>query len=616
LALLVALGVGLVLAATTAGRRADSAFPRFVAAHGYDAIVYTSRPLPLATLPGVAQAVQITAPFKGPPSCSCGKTINDGDFAVREVPPAALSRVVKLVSGRMPDQSRPREVLASYSMQSDYGVGPGTMIRFQMTGADQFGAVMKAMTEGSAPPWQPDGPVMTLTVTGIAVAESEFPSGAGASYDLYPTRAFTEATQGTPRFPFYYVRLRHGPADLARFESVVAGKYGAGVEDLDRPAAAITAAIHPQAIAWWVLAALAAVAAVAVAGQALARQTAAESADHQALAALGLRSGQFIALSMLRTVAVATAGAAGGVALAYGLSPLAPAGEARLADPAPGLAFDWPVAVIGAAASLTLVAALGLVAALRVTGRGSAARGPGRPVLAGRPSRLTRALAATGLPLAAVLGIRQAVQPGKGPQATPVGTALAGAAAGGAGPGAAPRGNPALWAPEAHPPPVRGPHKGVLQRLGPGGAPRGQPDSGVAARPCDWTDHCDDLRSAHDQPGGRASGDRRASSRPGVAVVRRGAAARRRRRDSPWPVHHADSRRQPGRIGHGDRGRSGGQAPPRAVPGGRRASVSRRLRHRGPGYRRRADHRRLHSGPVPASGRPAARPGPAVQRGQ
>jgi hypothetical protein len=30
---------GFVLAATAAGRRTDSAFPRYVASHGYDAIV-------------------------------------------------------------------------------------------------------------------------------------------------------------------------------------------------------------------------------------------------------------------------------------------------------------------------------------------------------------------------------------------------------------------------------------------------------------------------------------------------------------------------------------------------------------------------------------------------
>ncbi len=188
-----------MLAAATAGRRADSAFPRFVTAHGYDAIVYASQPLPLATLPEVAEAVAIVAPFEGQPWCSCGKAI------------------------------------------------------------------------------------------------------------------------------------------------------------------------------------------------------------------------------------------AGGVAVAYGLSPLAPAGEARLADPTPGLAFDGPVAAIGAAGSLTLVLALGLVPALRMTGRvtSGAARVPGlgKHAVVDRPSRLMAALAATGLPLAAVLGIRQALEHGRGSRATPVGTALAGTAA-------------------------------------------------------------------------------------------------------------------------------------------------------------------------------------------
>jgi hypothetical protein len=61
LAVLVGLGTVVVLAAVTAGRRADSAFPRFVAAHGYDAVVYANGPLPLARLPGVARTVPIQA---------------------------------------------------------------------------------------------------------------------------------------------------------------------------------------------------------------------------------------------------------------------------------------------------------------------------------------------------------------------------------------------------------------------------------------------------------------------------------------------------------------------------------------------------------------------------
>ncbi len=82
---------------------------------------------------------------------------------------------------------------------------------------------------------------------------------------------------------------------------------------------------------------------------------------------------------MLRTLAVALAGAAAGVLVATLLSPLAPAGEARLADPAPGLAFDWPVATAGAAAAVAVVLALGLLPALRTARtahRGTGGRGP------------------------------------------------------------------------------------------------------------------------------------------------------------------------------------------------------------------------------------------------
>jgi hypothetical protein len=102
------------------------------------------------------------------------------------------------------------------------------------------------------------------------------------------------------------------PTGFARFEAKASGLNGAGVEDLDRPAAAITSSIHPQAVGWWVLAALAGLAAIAVVGQALARQASAEGTDHPALAALGLRPRQLAVVSMLRTLAVAVAGAAGG----------------------------------------------------------------------------------------------------------------------------------------------------------------------------------------------------------------------------------------------------------------------------------------------------------------
>jgi hypothetical protein len=430
LTLLVAIGTGLVLAAVTAGRRADSAFPRFVASHGYDAIVYAGQPLPLTSLPSVASAVETRALFTGQPSCSCGREISSADIAVRDVAAADLPRVVKLVAGRMPDQSDAGEALASFTLQRDYGIGPGTVIRLRLAAPGQSRAIQAALSGGPIP--VPAGRVAALRVTGIVAAENEFPAGQEIAYDLYPTQAFAVATRGTPTLPIYYVRLRHGQADLARFEATVTGQGDATVVDLDEAAAAVTTAIHPQALGWWVVAVLAAIAAIFVTGQALARQAAAESADSPTLAALGLRSRQFLAIDLLRTLAVATGGAVGGVAVATLLSPLAPAGEARLADPAPGLAFDWPVAAAGAAAAVVLVLALALPPALRRAGkygfRTVRRRSPAADVArVTRPSRMAVAAAAAGLPVAAVLGIGHAV--GLGARAAPARTALAGAVA-------------------------------------------------------------------------------------------------------------------------------------------------------------------------------------------
>jgi hypothetical protein len=422
LSLLIAIASGFVLAATAAGNRTDSAFPRYVASHGYDAIVYSVQPLPrLAGRPEVAQVTPVRMPFYGQPRCSCRRQINLANFSVREVPPASLHRVAKLVAGRMPDQSSPHEALASFTLERDYGVGLGTSITLPMAAASQRQAVMNAMAGGPIP--KPAGPTIPVRVVGIVAAENEFPSGQSPTYDLYPTQAFAEMTRGTPALVAYYVRLRHGQADFARFEA--SGLKGAGVQDLARPAAAITASIHPQAVGWQVLAALAGLAAIAAVGQALARQASAESTDHPALAALGLSPRQLAALSMLRTLTVAAAGAAGAMVLATLLSPLTPVGQARLAEPSPGLSFDAAVIGLGALATVAAVLVLGVLPALR----SARARGAPDRVPATRPSAAAGAAAAAGAPPAGVIGIRHALERGRGTGTVPVGAALVGSVA-------------------------------------------------------------------------------------------------------------------------------------------------------------------------------------------
>ena len=91
-AVLISVVGGLVLAAAAAGRRTESAFPRFVAAHGFDAVVYSSRPVPqLAKLPEVASATELIAPANGQPTCDCTHPINPSDLSVGVLSPKGRS---------------------------------------------------------------------------------------------------------------------------------------------------------------------------------------------------------------------------------------------------------------------------------------------------------------------------------------------------------------------------------------------------------------------------------------------------------------------------------------------------------------------------------------------
>ena len=58
--------------------------------------------------------------------------------------------MVKLTEGRMPDQSK-LETLVSFTMQRDYGIVPGTLIRLPMAGADQLKQIMQGIETGQPP---------------------------------------------------------------------------------------------------------------------------------------------------------------------------------------------------------------------------------------------------------------------------------------------------------------------------------------------------------------------------------------------------------------------------------------------------------------------------------
>jgi len=422
LAALVALVGGFVMAAAATGRRTAAALPGFVARHGYDALVYSGRPLPgLAGIPQVARVTPVLAPFAFPGRCAaCRKPIESGSFDVLEVPPGSLSRVVRLLSGRMPDQSSPDEVLASYTLARDDGVRIGSVIQVLTPTPAQLKAAQKI---GPSKMNIAAVPRRSLRVVGLVVAENEFPAGNGPRYDLFPTKAFAAAVNHHGVVvPFYYVQLRHGAADLPAFESQLRPLDSLGPDDLDIDAAAVQRAIRPQAVGWWVLAGLAALAGLAVVGQAAARQFVTEQDDRQALSAVGLRGRQFVALGLARATVIGAVGAAGAVVLAAALSPLTPVGEARLAASSAGaVVIDPLVTVVGVLATVAMVVALSAWPAVRHA-RLRGGPPPRRPA----PVALVRAVAWIGAPPSALIGVRYALERGRGRQPVPVGSVLVG----------------------------------------------------------------------------------------------------------------------------------------------------------------------------------------------
>ena len=364
LVVLIAVVGGLVLAAAAAGRRTATAFPRFVASHGYDVYIYNQKPVPgLSRLPGVSSVTTIGNPASGQPTCACTThAINPSNFYINELSPTALRRVVKLVAGRMPAESSPYDVLASFTLQQDYGVHIGSVIHAPLYASSQLPAL------GSGANVAPSGPTVALHVVGIGAAEMEFPSGTTPEYDLFTTPAFARAVnKRVPHASVYLVRLRHGTASLPRFAAAAGPLHLVYVSNQATAAAAVAASIHPQAVGWWVLAVLAALVGLAVIGQALGRQSVVESEEYPSLVALGLPRRQLVVLGTARNLVVALVGAAGAVIVAFALSPLTPVGEARLAEPSTGLAFDPLVLLLGALATVVVVLLLGIWPAVRAS---------------------------------------------------------------------------------------------------------------------------------------------------------------------------------------------------------------------------------------------------------
>jgi ABC-type antimicrobial peptide transport system permease subunit len=433
LALIIGVFNGVVLAAAIGARRTETAYPRFLersqahdlllspAATGIPSFYDVLRNHPDVESLGAIGGAALYPVVDGKPELVANVFMPvDGSF-LRDVDRP------RIIEGRVPRVDAPRELLAN----------PVAAQRYELEAGDRITMTALAFPDGDTEQ-EPVPTRLVMTVTGIgAIAPDIVPT---AKLDGFPTfvtspafyRSYVPDTVSLA-YDGAAVRVRPGRS-IVQFRST-AQQLASGYDEVGGELfigeqadsnEKVERAIRPQAMALGGFAAFAGLAGFLVLGQALARQLMLDATEMPVLRTLGFTRSQLAALSVLRAGAVATVGAVVTVAVAIGLSPLAPIGAARRAE-VPGIEVNGLWLAAGGLLVVLLFVVRAVRPAVRLAGTPAGVRAATELGARHRPSALARLTGQASLPPAAATGIRMALEPGSGRSAVPVRATLAGA---------------------------------------------------------------------------------------------------------------------------------------------------------------------------------------------
>jgi ABC-type lipoprotein release transport system permease subunit len=441
LAVLAGLAGGLVIAIAAGAKRGDSAVARWRDATqtmhvwvgrgkvwGLEADF--SR---IERLPQVTQSVRsVDVAFWGRTDGGRPVTVNEVYLNASIDGPDGSANRPKMLAGRAPDPSRAEEILVDSRASEVYDLRVGSTVTARFTTERELARIAQTGEHDARadPSTAGRGVLLTLRVVGIRADLT--------SEDTLPLISMSPGFYRTygrgvgAWYEYTGVRLEHGDADLDAFRASVeriAGGKPVGFYPKWNLVSKLQSSIHLQAQALWVLAALAALVSLLLVGQALAARIAIDSSEHPLLRSLGMTGPQLFVLGLARVIPLSLIAGALAAGIAVALSPLAPIGVARTAEPDPGLAVDHAVVAAGCAATVALM----LVAALMPVWRASRPR-----VMQHGPRRSAAAafFARAGLSPSCASGVRMALEPGRGRNAVPVRTTLLAAVVGVAAVGA------------------------------------------------------------------------------------------------------------------------------------------------------------------------------------
>jgi hypothetical protein len=335
---------------------------------------------------------------------------------------------VTLVAGRLAHPSADDEFVITAGGASQLGLHIGSVLRMAFFTDAQVNSVL---SDSSASGSATDKPYLTIRLKLVGLVRTvdqivQDDDTALQNQVAILTPALTSRLATCCAYYSYVgLQLRGGAGDKAAVLSEAKGilpnlgPTGAGQTNAPLVAKA-ERAVRPESIAFGVFGLIAALAALLICGQVVSRLLSRNAEDGAILRALGAGPAVTVADGLVGIVGAVVAGSVVAMAVAIGLSPLAPVGAVRPVYPDPGVAFDWTVLGAGFALLVVVLSATAVLIALRVAPH-RAAKNTSR---ARHPSSLAGIAAVSGLPPAAVTGIRAALGSGSRRDTVPVRSAV------------------------------------------------------------------------------------------------------------------------------------------------------------------------------------------------
>ena len=439
--LLVGLVGGIAMGSIAAGRRTQSSYPTFLASTNpsdMTVAVYVPNftngvvsPLiaSIARLPGVKRVRDVVGPDFVPLAPSGAPRMNtlsdisalgslDGSFLDQDRP--------AIVQGRRAVPDNPNEMMMTASAARLLGVRLGEVVPIGFY-TDAQETLPGFGTPRVAPRFRTGVKLVGIAVFDNSVVQDDI-DGAYGFMLLTPAlvREAVKVSHAAGAPVAYALQLDHGGMDVPAVEQEIRRLVppGATVEFhvTARVVTEVELAVKPESVALGGFGAIAALVCLVLGAQAISRQVRWGDDDRRTMRALGATPSITAADGLIGILGAVAVGSLLAIGVAVALSPLSPLGPVRPVYPGGGIAADWTVFGIGLAVLLGVLGAGAVVLSYLATPH-RASRGV--PPTA-RSSVVARRAESAGMPVAGVVGIRFALEPGQGRTAVPVRSALVG----------------------------------------------------------------------------------------------------------------------------------------------------------------------------------------------